>query len=305
MHSNSIRDSVVVITGASSGIGLSAAKTFAKRQARLVLVARGQDGLDSARQTCEGLGASVLTFSADVTNETSLHEVVRAVMDEFGRIDVWINNAGVLMYGKLVDTPSDIWKRVVETNLFGYVHGARAALPVFLSQRRGILINNASSLGLVGMPYTSSYVASKFAIIGLSECLRFEVDEYDDIHVCTLTPPAIDTPIYLHAANLTGRKIGPVPLVYDAESVADALVELVECPRPVHNVGVEDAALRTGLRSVPALMRRIAGFLGSTLWVRQGKANETLGNLFESKPPHEISGGFGPLGKNRKRPDRT
>jgi len=297
MASNTIRNSVIVITGGSSGIGLAAAKTFAQQGARLVLVARGQEGLDAATRTCESLGASVLAISADVTKEASLKEVARAAVDQFGRIDVWINNAGVLMYGKLVDTPSEIWARVVETNLFGYVHGARAALPEFLRQRRGILINNASSLGLVGMPYTSSYVASKFATIGLSECLRLEVKEHENIHVCTLAPPAVDTPIYLHAANVTGRQVGPVPLVYDAQSVANAMVELVECPRPVHNVGLEDAALRIGLRAAPSVMKRIAGFLGSKLWVREGTAKETLGNLYESQPPYEISGGFGPFAR--------
>ena len=296
----SIRDSVVVITGGSSGIGLATARTLAERGARLVLVARGQSGLDAAARACVSAGArGVLPISADVTKEAALNEVGRVAIEQFGRIDVWINNAGVLMYGKLVDTPSDAWMRVVETNLLGYVHGARVVLPIFMRQRRGILINNASSLGLVGMPYTSSYVASKFAVIGLSECLRLEVDEYADVHVCTLAPPAIDTPIYLHAANLTGHKIGPVPIVYDAQSVANAMVELVEHPRPVHDVGVEDAALRIGLRTAPAIMRRVAGFLGSKFWVRKGAAEETLGNLYESRPPHEERGGFGPFGKQR------
>ncbi|HRI70991.1 MAG TPA: SDR family NAD(P)-dependent oxidoreductase [Polyangium sp.] len=303
MHSNAIRNSVIVITGGTSGIGLATATALAEKGAQLVLVARGQGGLGGAARTCESRGAKVLTVAADVTKEPALHEVVQKALAQFGRIDVWINNAGVLMYGKLVDAPIVAWRRVVETNLFGYVHGARAVLPVFIRQRRGILINNASSLGLVGMPYTSSYVASKFAVIGLSECLRLEVDEYEDIHVCTLAPPAADTPIYLHAANWTGHDVGPVPLVYNVQSVAKAMVELVEHPRPTHDVGVEDAAIRLGLRAMPALVRRVAGFVGAKLWVRKGLAERTLGNLFEPQPPHEVSGGFGPLGKRRNQPN--
>jgi short-subunit dehydrogenase len=301
MDSHEIRDSVIVITGASSGIGLATATALARRGARLVLVARGEEGLAAAARACETFGAQVLSIPADVTNEALMHDVVRAAIDRYGRIDVWINNAAVLLYGRLVDTPMDAWQRVIETNLFGYVHGARAALSVFLRQGRGILINNASSLGLVGIPFSSSYVASKFAIIGLSESLRLELREHPGIHVCTLTPPAADTPIYLRAGNFTGREVGPVPLVYDAQSVAKALVALVEKPRQIKNVGVEDAALRIGLRIAPNAIKRFVGFLGLRRWVRKAPAPETLGNLYESQPPYEVRGGYGPLGNRKDR----
>lgn len=301
MDSNEIRGCVVAITGASSGIGLATAKVFAERGARLVLVARGEEGLGAAAHACKTLGADVLAIPADVTKEAQILDVARAAVDRFGHIDAWINNAAVLLYGRVVDTPMDAWNRVLQTNLIGYVHGARAALSVFLRQDRGILINNASSLGLVGLPYASSYAASKFAIVGLSECLRYELSEHPHIHVVTLTPPAVNTPIYLHAANFTGKEVGPVPVVYDVQSVATAMLEAVERPCPIKNVGVEDAALRFGLRGSPKAIKRLVGALGSWFSVRKQPAKETLGNLFKSQPPYSVGGGFNPLGSRTTR----
>src|SRR5690606_21511524 len=123
-------------------------------------------------------------------------------------------------------------RRVIETNLFGYVHGARTALPYFREQGCGTLINVASAVAAAPQPYTSAYVASKFAIRGLSDCLRMELslDHVPDIHVCTVLPATVDTPLFQHAANYTGRAVQAMPPVYAAERVARAIVDLVTSP---------------------------------------------------------------------------
>jgi len=128
-------------------------------------------------------------------------------VEGFGRIDVWVNNAGVYLLGSLEATLPDAFRRVLETNFFGYVHGARAVLPRFREQGHGVLINNASVYSHVGAPWLSAYLSSKFAVRGFSEALRQELDDLPEVHVCTVSPSPIDTPIFASAANYTGRAV--------------------------------------------------------------------------------------------------
>ncbi len=235
-----IQDAVVVITGASSGIGRATALEFARRGAIVVLAARRERLLHEVMRECKELsGRDALAVPTNVTDESAVQSLARAAFEHFGRIDVWINNAGIGAYGRFEELPADVYRQVIETNFFGTTYGARAVLPYFRRQGHGTLINNASLMAAVSGPYYSAYAASKFAVRALSESLRQEIDVLDgaDIHICTVMPSTIDTPFFRHAANYSGRAVKAMPPVYPPELVAKLMVSLVEHPRRETFVG--------------------------------------------------------------------
>lgn len=229
----SIHESVIVITGASSGMGRASALELARRGANIVVAARRAQLLEEVATECQNLGVQALAVPTDVTNEASIQALAQQALTRFGRFDVWINNAGVLAAGRFEDIPSEVFNRVFETNFFGYVYGARTALQQFRKQEYGILINNASLESQMGAPYFSPYAAPKFAIRGFSESLREEVEILDKtaIKVCTIMPATIATPLFQQAANYTGRAIQALPPVYDVEVAAKTFADLVEHPQ--------------------------------------------------------------------------
>ncbi len=284
---------VAVITGASSGIGRATAHAFAKRGASVVLAARRAGMLEEAARECEALGGAALVVPTDVTREDQVEELGRRALERFGRIDVWFNNAGIAVFGRIESVPSEVWRRVIETNLFGYYHGAKVAMRQFRAQGRGTLVQNASIVGRTAKPDGSAYATSKFAIRGFSEALRQEVLDQPGIQVCTVLPSVVDTPFFQHAANFSGRSVRAAPPVYTAEEVAEAVVGLVERPRAEVIVGGFGKIAAAQGQLAPTLATWFTGRTLHTGFLSEKPSRDTTGALFESWPDGMgVSGGW-------------
>lgn len=300
----SLKNLVTVITGGSSGIGRATALEFARQGGTLVLCARESAPLEEVAEECRVRGGRALALPADVTEEAEVIELARLAAEEFGKVDVWINNAAVTMFGRFEDLPSSDFRQVVETNLFGYIHGARAVLPLFREQGHGTLINVSSIVGLIGQPLTSAYTTSKFAIDGLTESLRMELMDTPSINVCEILPGSIDTPLFQHAANYSGRAIKPMDPIYRPEEVARAIAKCVVRPKPRVFVGATPKML--------SALARLAPRAAETLMARQVPKEhfkdevgvDNPGNLYHSMPAlNQTSGGWKqPNGQSSGRP---
>lgn len=240
---------VVVITGASSGIGRATAREFAKHAARLILVARNREKLEAVARE---LDVECLVRPADVSDAGALREIAEEAVRHFGRLDAWINNAGVIVSGPFTDVPIEDHRRVIETNLIGYLNGAHAALGVFKRQGFGTLVQNASVAARLVPPHMSSYVTAKFGVRGLTHALRQDLAlaRLDRVHVCEINPGVVDTPAFDHAASRDGRAMPFMLPMTRAERVAEKIVDLTARPRREVFVGL-------GAR---------LGSLGYTLW---------------------------------------
>lgn len=221
---------VMVITGATSGIGLVTARMAAKRRARLVLAARSEAALQMLVEEIRNADGEAVAVVADVGNEADVNRIATTARERFGGFDTWVNNAGVSIYGNLTDVPLEDQRRLFETNYWGVVYGSLAAVKQ-LQQRGGALINIGSALSDRAIPLQGAYCASKHAVKGFTDALRMELEhEGAPISVTLIKPAAIDTPYTDHAKNYLAVEPQNPPPVYAPEIVAEAILHCAEHP---------------------------------------------------------------------------
>jgi NAD(P)-dependent dehydrogenase (short-subunit alcohol dehydrogenase family) len=273
-----MNEQVIVITGASSGIGLATAKLAARRGAQVVLVSRDEEDLTRAVREIQERGARAVHFVADVADQATMQRVARDVVVQFGRIDTWINNAGVTVYGLIEEVPTGDARRLFETNYWGVVNGSLAALP-HLRSGGGALINLGSVLSDTGYPLQGHYTASKHAVKGFTDSLRLEVEKSGaPVCITLIQPAAIDTPYPEHAKNHLGFEAKQMPPVYAPEVVAKAILHCAERPERNVLVGGSGKVFSTSEKFAPRLfdrMKEATSFHGQ-LTDRPARSGDTL-----------------------------
>lgn len=289
---------VVVIVGASSGIGRATALRLARRGARLVLVSRRADALAELARQCRARGKEAIAVPADVTDAAALEAVATRATVQFGRIDAWVNAAAVATYGEFESVPLDEFRRVIDVNVMGVVNGTRAALAAMVRRKSGVVVNIASILAEVPQPFSAAYSMSKAAVRALGVSARSElgIRGFTRVHVVSVLPPTIDTPFFRHAANHTGRAVRALPPVYPPELVARAIEEAIRHPRtPERTVGVLGRLLvRQHRRTARPVEAQVAAQTATTNLSLIRSAEDSSGNLFRTGPASEatVTGGW-------------
>ena len=295
MKLKSISEQVVVVFGASSGIGRETALRFARRGAILVVSARGEEGLNSLVEEIQQCGGRATAIPAEVTDFAQVQAVADAAVREYGRIDTWVHVAAVTIYATFEETTPEEFRRIVEVNLLGQVHGAQAALPALRRAGGGALIAVSSVEAMRPLPYNSAYAASKHGLHGFLQTLRMEL-RHDDtpIQVTEIMPASINTPLFNKARTKLGVKPMGIPPVYPPSLVADAILYAAE--HPVREIVVGGAGKmmlmnqRISPRLTDALMERI-GFKGQR--TDEPRSATAPDNLFAPLPGYDkVEGDF-------------
>jgi len=241
-----VDEQVLVITGASSGIGLATARAAAKRGARLVLVARSGDALEMLVGEISSDGPMAIAVEADVSNEDDVRRISERAITAFGGFDTWVNNAGVSVYGELTEVPVEDMRKLFEINFWGQVYGSLTAV-AHLRDRGGALINIGSTASDRAIPLQGMYSATKHAIKGFTDGLRMELEhEGAPISVTLVKPGPIDTPFLNHAKNYLDNEPSHAPPVYAADAVARAILHCAESP-------MRDVYVGSGSKGLSAL----------------------------------------------------
>jgi short-subunit dehydrogenase len=290
-----IADQVVVLTGASSGIGRETAIEFARRGARLVLAARNREALNTLAAGVQRVGGTGLVVPTDVSDFGQVSELATRAAQRFGRIDTWVNNAAVTVYGTVEQTDVQDIRRVIEVDLLGQIHGMKVALP-HLREAGGTIINVSSFMARRAVGLQAPYCAAKHGVAAFSEALRLELrHDRVPVHVVEVLPSSINTPIFEHARSEIGVLPRPIPLVYEPRVVADAIVAAAE--KPVRQVfaGGAGRLLEAAQRLSPALVDWYLLGLGRTVDnQRTTRPDDGRDNLDEpSRAPGRTTGHFG------------
>lgn len=254
-----LQDQVIVITGASSGIGLATAEAAAQRGAKVVLAARSEQALNTIVQRITTAGGQAIAVPCDVADRGQVDRVAQTAIQRFGRIDTWVNNAGLAIYGRSDETEERDARRLFDVNYWGVINGSLAALP-HLKEQGGALINVGSELSEAAVPLLGAYTASKHAVKGFTDTLRIEVEDLDQVPVSItlIQPTAVDTPFPQHARNyMTQEPKLPTPRI-EPQQVADAILHAAENPTREQRVGTMAKVNTLVAKLVPSLGDKMA-----------------------------------------------
>ncbi len=282
---------VVVITGASSGLGRCAALHMAAEGAAVVMTARSAAALDELAAQIQDAGGRAIAVPGDVTSRADLEAVRDAALDRYGRIDSWINNAGVYIQGRVQDLDLDEYRRVLDVNLVGVVNGTQRALEAMLPREEGVIVQVASVAGPRGVPLIAPYSAAKAGIDGFNGAVRAEFFGRG-ISISTLYPQTMDTPVFRHARGKLGVVPKPAPPVVDPARGAHALAELAMTGRRSHYLGwAAPLVLLDALAPSAAdwLLYHVEGLTYSDI-------PSTTDNLDAPAPPYTVRDGWGDRG---------
>jgi short-subunit dehydrogenase len=272
-----------VVTGASSGFGRGVALKLASHGSNIVLAARRTDVLKEVAAEIRAAGGTPLVVTTDVSKSDDIDQLAKAAVARFGRIDVWINNAGVGAIGRFEDVPLRDHERVIDVNLKGVVYGSHTAMRLFRQQGYGTIVNISSVEGEVPLAYQAIYAASKHAVNGLGAALNQELrlNKLDNVKVVTVMPWAADTPFFQHVANYSGGTPRMI-LLDDPQKVVDTIVWASIHPTKEVAVGWKARAAVTAHRLLPGLTEHIAGDISHRVQIETAPpAPPTSGNLHQ------------------------
>lgn len=275
---------VVLITGASQGIGRETALQMATRGASVVLAARNEEALAELARQVERLGGQAETVVTDVAEHEQVERLAQRAIERFGRIDTWVNNAAVSIYATVEQMEPEEMERLVRVNLLGQMYGARAAIPHMKRQGGGTIVNVGSALSERAIPLQAAYVASKHGIRGFSEALRLELThEETGIEVVLILPSSMNTPLFNFARSKMGVQPMPVPPVYEPGVVAEAICHAAEHGGREIVVGGWGKLLTVGQWLSPSLLDRYM-LQGGRAWKQQktSRPDDARDNLFEA-----------------------
>ena len=284
-------EQVIVITGASSGIGLATAEAAAQAGAKLVLAARSEARLAEIVQAIASEGGAAVYVVADVGREDDVRRIADAAIERFGRIDTWINDAGVAIYGRLEEVSDADNRRLFDTNFWGVVYGSLVALP-HLRQNGGALINVGSEVSDAVIPLQGMYSASKHAVKGFTDALRIEVCDLDKapVAITLIQPTAVNTPYPQHARNYMDREPKlPTPQI-DPRKVADAILNAGTKPVRDVKVGLMSKINTTMAKIAPALGEKIAAKQADRQQYDQPPSRDPEGGLWHASGGGDIYG---------------
>jgi NAD(P)-dependent dehydrogenase (short-subunit alcohol dehydrogenase family) len=258
---------VVVVTGASAGVGRATAAEFARQGARIGLLARGRDGLEGARRHVEREGGEALAVPTDVADAAAVERAAAAVEARFGPIDVWVNNAMASVFSPVKEMTAEEFRRVTEVTYLGVVHGTLAALRRMLPRDRGVIVQVGSALAYRGIPLQAAYCGAKHAIQGFMDSLRAELlHDKSHVHVTMVQMPALNTPQFGWVKSRLPHKAQPVPPIFQPEVAARAIVWASRHRRREIYVGMPTVVAIIG--------NKIAPWLGDLYLARTGYASQ-------------------------------